>query len=67
MKAKYSEGTEHIEVVVTHETKEILGVTCIVVTDTSTVDGKLTEDPHDWYAQDTEGNVWYFGENSSAV
>ena len=24
--------------------------------------GELVEDTHDWYAQDTEGNVWYFGE-----
>jgi len=24
----------------------------------------LTEDTLDWYAHDTEGNVWYFGENT---
>ena len=57
-------GTEHIEVYVTHDTKTILGVTCTAVRDTITVDGELLEDTIDWYAQDTNGNVWYFGENS---
>jgi len=57
-------GKEHIKVNVTHNTKKILGVTCIEVRDTVTVDGVLVEDTLDWYAQDKEGNVWYFGENS---
>ena len=25
----------------------------------------LAEDTLDWYAQDKEGNVWYFGENTA--
>jgi hypothetical protein len=49
---------------VTTETKEIIGVTCVVVHDTVYVDGTLTEDTFDWYAQDADGNVWYFGEDS---
>jgi hypothetical protein len=57
-------GFEHDEVTVTSKTKNILGVECIVVKDTVTVDGVLAEDTIDWYAQDTTGNVWYFGENS---
>lgn len=57
-------GLEHIEVNVTLNTKEILGVTCIEVRDAVTIDGVLVEDTLDWFAQDTEGNVWYFGENS---
>ncbi len=57
-------GNEHNEVFVTHETKVILGVTCVVVKDTVTVDGALEEQTLDWYAQDQEGNVWYFGEDS---
>jgi len=57
-------GTEHIEFVVTRETKEIMGVTCVQVRDTVTVDGELVEDTLDWFAQDVDGNVWYFGENS---
>jgi hypothetical protein len=57
-------GNEHNEVKVTHNTKAILGVTCIEVRDTSTVNGVLAEDTLDWYAQDKDGNVWYLGENS---
>jgi len=56
--------TEIVEVNVTGETKVILGVTCVVVHDTATINGELMEDTIDWYAQDTAGNVWYFGEIS---
>jgi hypothetical protein len=56
--------SERNEVYVTHETKEILGVTCIVVQDRVWVEGDLEEETFDWYAQDTDGNVWYFGEDS---
>jgi hypothetical protein len=58
------EGTEEIIVVVTDETKEILGVTATVVRDTVTLDGELIEDTFDWFAQDREGNVWYLGEDT---
>jgi hypothetical protein len=58
------DGKERIEVEVTHETKEILGVTCIVVRDRVWVDSELVEDTFDWFAQDKDGNVWYFGEDS---
>jgi hypothetical protein len=51
-------------VYVSHETKPILGVTCVVVKDTVLVDGELEEATLDWYAQDKDGNVWYFGEDS---
>jgi hypothetical protein len=26
--------------------------------------GILTEETYDWFAQDKDGNVWYFGEDS---
>jgi len=55
--------TEHIEVVVLDETRQIAGITATVVRDTVTLDGVLVEDTHDWFAQDTEGNVWYLGED----
>jgi hypothetical protein len=58
------EGFEYIEVTVTNETKEILGVRCVVVEDTVTIDGEIAEATYDWYAQDNAGNVWYFGEDS---
>ena len=47
---------------ITTDTKTILGVKTVVVTDTSFVNGNVTESTLDWYAQDNDGNVWYFGE-----
>jgi hypothetical protein len=58
------EGTEEDIVTVTDETKEILGITARVVRDTVSLDGELIEDTFDWFAQDKEGNVWYFGEDT---
>lgn len=52
------------EVTVTHDTKTILGVSCVVVHDVVMEEGNLVEDTFDWYAQDSDGNVWYFGEDS---
>jgi hypothetical protein len=51
-------------VTVTHQTKEIIGVRCVVVRDEVRTSGQLTELTFDWYAQDRDGNVWYFGEDS---
>ena len=56
------EGLEHIEIEVLPETREIEGVECTTVRDRVWLDGELVEDTLDWVAQDTEGNVWYFGE-----
>ncbi len=55
---------EHDVVTVTSKTKMILGVPCTVVHDEVKVDGSVTEDTYDWYAQDKHGNVWYFGEST---
>src|SRR5262245_17495390 len=57
-------GGEHVEFAVTHNTKTILGVTCVEVHDTVSVGGEVTEDTLDWFAQDRDGNVWYFGEST---
>jgi hypothetical protein len=59
-----AQGFEHDEFAVTHNTRVIQGVTCVEVHDSVTVDGQLTEDTLDWFAQDRDGNVWYFGENT---
>jgi len=59
-----AQGFEHDEFAVTRNTRVILGVTCVEVHDTVTTDGELTEDTLDWFAQDRDGNVWYFGENT---
>ena len=61
---KTEKGNETNEVFVTSENKVILGISCIVVKDTVMVDGSLEEQTLDWYAQDKQGNVWYFGEDS---
>ena len=55
---------EHNEVIVTHETRDVMGVTCVVVRDVVSIGGEVVEDTIDWYAQDADGNVWYFGEES---
>jgi hypothetical protein len=56
-------GRLRVVVTVTNRTKRIAnGITARVVRDTVTEDGQLVEDTFDWYAQDTEGNVWYLGE-----
>ena len=59
-----SQGFEHSEFAVTRNTRMILGVNCVEVRDTVKHDGVVTEDTLDWFAQDMEGNVWYFGENT---
>jgi len=58
------DGFERDEFAVTHNTRVILGVTCVEVHDSVFTDGALTEDTLDWFAQDRDGNVWYFGENT---
>lgn len=52
----------HTEMVVTKETKKIMGVDTLVIRDTVTSDGALVEKTTDWYAQAANGDVWYFGE-----
>ena len=42
------EGMEKNVVIVTNKSREILGI----------------KETYDWYAQDSEGNVWYLGEDS---
>ena len=59
-----AQGFEHDEFAVTRNTRVILDVTCVEVHDTVTLDGELAEDTLDWFAQDREGDVWYFGENT---
>jgi hypothetical protein len=44
-----------------------MGVTCVVVHDTVSVDGGLIEDTYDWCAQHKDGSVWYFGEDTKEI
>jgi hypothetical protein len=52
---------------VTRQSKQILGVNVTVVHDRVYIKKKLAEDTMDWYAQDKQGNVWYFGEDSKEI
>jgi hypothetical protein len=58
------DGIERNEVSITHQTKTILGVVCTIVEDKVWLNEQLVESTLDWYAQDKDGNVWYFGEDS---
>src|SRR5262249_11687649 len=54
-------------ITVTNRTKVMAdGVRARVVTDIVTDHGRPVEVTQDWYAQDREGNIWYFGENTTA-
>lgn len=56
-------GFERIELVILEETKVIMGVTTTIMRDTVYLNGEIREDTYDWFAQDKDGNVWYFGED----
>ncbi len=62
--AETDEGLEIVDITVLEETRVIGGVECVSVRDVVYVDGEPVEDTIDWFAQDDEGNVWYFGEIS---
>lgn len=57
-------ATRKVVVAVMNETKTIMGIETRVVHDQVTEDGQLSEDTFDWYAQDSEGALWYFGEDT---
>jgi hypothetical protein len=55
-----------VVVTVTDGTKRIAnGVEARVVHDVVSQDGEPVEVTDDWYAQDSDGNVWYLGENTA--
>ena len=58
-------STKRDVIKVTRRTKLIAdGIEARVVRDVVTRHGKPVEVTKDWYAQDSEGNVWYFGEHT---
>jgi hypothetical protein len=61
------EGTrQRVVVTVSGETKRIAnGIEARVVRDVVTEDGVPVEVTDDWYAQDSAGNVWYLGEDTT--
>jgi hypothetical protein len=52
---------------VTHRTRTIDGAETIVVKDLLYLRGKLEERTRDYYTQDEDGNVWYFGEDTAEL
>jgi hypothetical protein len=52
---------------VTHRTKVIDGARCVAVDDRLYLAGRLEEQTTDWYTQDRQGNVWYFGEATAEL
>ena len=59
------DGLETIVVTVLSEKRTVADVNCTVVRDVVSLEGQVIEDTYDWYAQDKDGNVWYFGEDVS--
>jgi hypothetical protein len=55
------------EFAVTDRTLVIDGVTCRVVHDRVFERGLLRENTFDYFAQDRDGNVWYFGEDTEEL
>jgi hypothetical protein len=60
----YQGGAQRGEMSVTHQTKKVMGVLCVVLDHKDWEGGQLIERTYDWYAQDKEGTVWYFGEDT---
>jgi hypothetical protein len=52
---------------VTHQTATVDGVSCVVIQDRLYLNGHLGEKTTEWYSQDKQGNVWYFGENTEEL
>ena len=53
------------EIEVLGETHTVMGVDCVVVRDIVSEGGEPVEVTDDWFAQDADGNVWYFGEETA--
>lgn len=73
--AETEDGCEVNEIFVTNLKKNIVGIPMRVVLDQAWIDeecdGEVTDDDllettQDWYAQDVDGNIWYFGEDTEA-
>src|SRR5262245_58268465 len=58
------EGLEKNTVTISTESQTIMGVSTTVVLDSVFVNGVLTEATREWMAQDSDNNVWYFGEDT---
>ena len=46
---------------VTHDTKVVAGVTCVVVRDIVLRHGRVAEETFNWFAEDKDGAIWHYG------
>lgn len=63
-RAQTSKGVETTTVEVLPGKEIVNGVSASIVRDRVFLNGTLIEDTFDWYAQDSQGNVWYLGEDT---
>jgi hypothetical protein len=56
---------QRVDVTVTNRTKMLGGIEARVVHDRVSRNGETLEDTYDWYAQDSDGNLWYLGEDTA--
>jgi hypothetical protein len=62
------DGVSAVDILqVTHRTRVVNGVRCVVIEDRSYFNARLGERTTDWYAQDKAGNVWYYGEATAEL
>jgi hypothetical protein len=52
---------------VTTKTRVIEGARCVAIDDRLWLSGRLEERTTDYYTQDSDGNVWYYGESTAEL
>lgn len=60
-------GLETVVVEVLATARSVNGVAAVTIHDQVFLDGALVEDTYDWYAEDSEGNIWYLGEETEEL
>jgi len=56
------DGVTTLEIEITGNIKNVMGVNTTVVIEREKLNGQVVEISENWFAQDNQGNVWYFGE-----
>ena len=70
--AEEEDGLLTTRIIVTHDTKQVMGITAMVVREIEEIyieeldQTFILEDTDDWFALDNDGNVWYFGEDTTS-
>jgi hypothetical protein len=61
--AELASEDETVVLEVQEKTRQVAGVECLVLAEKEYEDGELAEISYNYFAQDPEGNVYYFGED----